>query len=146
MDKPLKDIEFVLKANDKSFERVYFPYVTVRESDTLIEYKYPYNYDILIEFKFNSSTGKLEEGRVMHEIKGWSFDIDSATEIRGFEGNKPEFDFLKSKTTEVIRDNINLIKQSISNGKTFECEGNKYFDSVTLEDAFKKESKQSPKS
>ena len=137
MKKPIADYEFVLKANDKSFERVYLPYITVDALRTFVEYKYPYNYDISIVFKLNSSTGELIEGYVFHDIKGWRFDIDNATEIRGFEGNKPEFDFLKEKSVTVIRDNVNLIKESLSKGKIIECEGDEYYDSSTIEEKFR---------
>lgn len=131
---------------DKFFSKMYFPMLSESKMGMLNEngeltlsFKSCYNYDLDISIKFDSKFGFLKGGIVSHEIKGWEYFIQDATEIGGFENNLTEFKSLIDISHKVIKENFELIKEILSKPMTGICEGDRHFEFPTVDAQMKQE-------
>jgi len=115
------------KPEDTYFSKMYFPNISMFNGNITFSFQSQANYDLEISLSFNAN-GSFKEGGVTHLTNEWSYALESATEIRGFEDNKSEFDSLRSITELVVKENLQLINDILSKPRTLECEGDKYFD------------------
>ncbi len=104
-----------------------------------VEVKCQYNYDIRLVMKFKTKDFSLVKTMVEHEIKGWRYSFDEATQIGGFEDNKAEFDKILSTTKKVLADNEKSIREVIKKGRTGMCEGTPYYKVDHIDKLFKVE-------
>jgi hypothetical protein len=124
---------------DRFFSKMYFPILWESNGELTLRFSSEYNYDISIVITFDAKHGFLKGGEVIHEIKGWEYFIQDATEIGGFENNKAEFKSLMAISTKVVTDNFDLITEILSKPMTGICEGDKHFEFPTVDAQMKQE-------
>jgi len=100
------------KLEDAYFSKMYMPYANVNKKSISVTYQSSYNFDITIDFDYDLK-GNLKKAEVIHDIKNWRYDISTATEIRGFENNAPEFQELLKTTNKVVKEFAPIVAKEV---------------------------------